>query len=41
MEFIGQIDSIDFTGELNPKAQYMFGDVGMIYIFLAISEFPN
>ena len=33
MEFIAQIDSIDYTGFPNPKAEYMLGDVGMIYVF--------
>ncbi|MCQ2594283.1 MAG: hypothetical protein MJ196_03380 [Treponemataceae bacterium] len=33
MEFVAQLDSIDFTGYVNPNAEYMFGDVGMFYIF--------
>lgn len=35
MEFVSQLDSIDYTG--NPDSfgsKYMFGDVGMIYTFL-------
>ena len=31
--FVCQIDSIDYTGFVNPNKQYMFGDVGMIYVF--------
>lgn len=33
MDFVAQIDSIDYTGYANPNSEYMFGDVGMIYIF--------
>ena len=39
MSFIGQIDSIEHHCSKNPhrqnfdKQQYMFGDVGMIYVF--------
>jgi uncharacterized protein YwqG len=33
MEFVGQIDSMDYTGEIEPEPEYMFGDVGMIYVF--------
>ena len=41
MSFVGQIDSIEHDEEHNPHRvdcfsddrQYMFGDVGMIYIF--------
>jgi uncharacterized protein YwqG len=30
MDFIAQIDSIDYNSK---KKEYMFGDVGMIYVF--------
>lgn len=33
MEFVAQLDSIDYTGYANQTAEYMFGDVGMIYVF--------
>lgn len=41
MSFVGQIDSIEHDSEFNPhridsvspEQEYMFGDVGMIYIF--------
>ena len=41
MSFVGQIDSIEHESKLNPHAisaisseqEYMFGDVGMIYVF--------
>lgn len=33
MEFVAQLDSIDFTGFSGRNTEYMFGDVGMIYIF--------
>lgn len=40
MSFIAQIDSIEHNSKLNPhrvdnlhKQEYMFGDVGMIYVF--------
>jgi len=40
MSFVGQIDSIEHDDDYNPNAvnwrsgqDYMFGDVGMIYIF--------
>jgi len=39
MSFVGQIDSIDNNKDLNPRRQkhrelaFMFGDVGMIYVF--------
>jgi len=42
MSFVAQIDSIEHDEEHNPHAigclskqqQYMFGDVGMVYVFL-------
>jgi hypothetical protein len=37
MTFIAQIDSVDYSGDYpskkNEDEQYMFGDVGMIYVF--------
>lgn len=33
MTFVGQIDSFDYTGRVDGPRDYMFGDVGMIYIF--------
>lgn len=33
MEFVAQLDSIDFTGYASKNVEYMFGDVGMIYVF--------
>ena len=41
MKFVGQLDSIEHDSKTNPhrinalskEAKYMFGDVGMIYIF--------
>lgn len=33
MDFIAQLDSIDYTGFAQEKIEYMFGDVGMIYVF--------
>ncbi len=33
MSFVCQLDSIDYTGEVNNNEEYMFGDVGMIYTF--------
>lgn len=33
MEFIAQLDSIDYTGFAQKNTEYMFGDVGMIYVF--------
>lgn len=33
MTFVSQIDSFDYTGMPNEKAEYMFGDVGMIFVF--------
>ncbi|PKL12463.1 MAG: hypothetical protein CVV52_09975 [Spirochaetae bacterium HGW-Spirochaetae-8] len=34
MSFVGQLDSIDYEGTIHAKhEEYMFGDVGMIYIF--------
>ncbi len=40
MTFVGQIDSIEHDSEHNPhrknalgKRDYMFGDVGLIYVF--------
>jgi len=41
MSFVGQIDSIEHDSKTNPHAvdavsddqQYMFGDVGLIYVF--------
>jgi len=33
MKFVGQIDSIDYGHEIDGKEEYIFGDVGMIYIF--------
>ena len=33
MEFVAQLDSIDYTGFANTNPEYMFGDVGMIYVF--------
>jgi len=41
MVFVGQIDSIEFDSAANPhrvdclsgEAEYMFGDVGLIYVF--------
>ena len=44
MTFIAQIDSIEHDSKVNPhrvnslsdEQQYMFGDVGMIYLFFCI-----
>ena len=33
MEFIAQLDSFDYTGFAQKSVEYMFGDVGMIYVF--------
>ncbi len=33
MEFVAQLDSIDYTGFAQKNIEYMFGDVGMIYVF--------
>lgn len=33
MEFVAQLDSIDYTGRAATTGEYMFGDVGMFYIF--------
>ncbi|MBE7686613.1 DUF1963 domain-containing protein [Tenacibaculum piscium] len=33
MSFVSQVDSFDFTGEINENKEFMFGDCGMIYIF--------
>jgi len=33
MKFVSQLDSIDYTGEINKNAEYIFGDVGVIYTF--------
>ena len=33
MNFVSQLDSIDYTGDIDKDAEYMFGDVGMIYTF--------
>ncbi len=33
MEFVAQLDSIDYTGFAQKNTEYMFGDVGMIYVF--------
>ena len=41
MTFLAQIDSIEHMSEANPNEchpqEYMFGDVGMIYVFWCIS----
>src|SRR6266446_9340849 len=45
MTFVGQIDSIEHDEKHNPhaigclsgKQQYMFGDAGMIYVFMCFS----
>ncbi len=37
MDFVCQLDSIDYTGFLSPNAEYMFGDVGMIYTFFCFN----
>src|SRR5262245_2749848 len=42
MTFLAQIDSIEHNSDSNPhrcrsgKQEYMFGDVGMIYVFLCL-----
>jgi uncharacterized protein YwqG len=49
MTFIGQIDSLEHDEPHNPhaidcmsgKQQYMFGDVGMIYVFLCLDCFKT
>lgn len=33
MTFVVQIDSIDYSGDIKPKEEYMFGDVGILYNF--------
>jgi hypothetical protein len=39
MHFVGQIDSFEYNGKNNPnrkdygQAEFMFGDVGMIYVW--------
>jgi hypothetical protein len=44
MTFVAQIDSIEHDSQLNPlrrpavsKKDYMFGDVGMIYVFFCFN----
>ena len=37
MEFIAQLDSFDYTGTANGSRKYMFGDVGMLYLFFCFS----
>ncbi|QCI28005.1 hypothetical protein [Caminibacter pacificus] len=33
MVFVSQIDSFDYNGYPTEEAEYIFGDVGMIYVF--------
>ena len=33
MSFVAQIDSLDIDDPLHGPKEYMFGDVGMIYVF--------
>lgn len=37
MDFIAQIDSIDYTGSAITSGEYMFGDVGIIYLFFCFN----
>jgi hypothetical protein len=43
MHFVAQIDSFEFNGKHNPNRkdygdeQFMFGDVGMIYIWFCFN----
>lgn len=36
MAFVAQIDSIDYTGYPRDDVFYMFGDMGMLYIFYCV-----
>ena len=36
MTFVAQIDSIDYSGWGKADELYMFGDVGMIYVFYCL-----
>jgi len=37
LTFVAQIDSIDYSGWGKADERYMFGDVGMIYVFYCLA----